>query len=453
MKTIFSFLFLFNVIVAFGQFQVGHRTITFNDPSRSGGFGSGGGAGRQIQTEIYYPAVSAGNNTAIATGDFPVIVFGHGFAMAWDAYSNIWERYAANGYILAFPRTEGGLVPGPSHNDFALDLKIVAQRMLAEDNLATSPFYQKINGNAGIIGHSMGGGASILAAANNTSIKTVVGLAPAETDPSAIAAAANISVPALIFSGGQDGVTPPAQHHLPIYTALGSARKTFVNVVGGAHCYFANSNFNCDFGEGTSSSGISITRAEQQTRTYSLLDPWLDYTLRGNCAAYETFVNALDDSPATLATQTTCELNPTPVINENSLVLTSSITGTSYQWYLNGNEISGANAQNYTVSGNGDYTVEVTFEDGCSELSLPLTIEGLGIENEELIDFLLSPNPTNGTLSINNQSGELIDVMIFDQKGRLMKSDLVLESIDMSSYSNGIYFIKLGGLTHRVIKN
>lgn len=111
------------------QYPIGHTTITFNDPSRTGGFGSGGGAGRQIQSEIYYPATSAGENTAAATGEMPVIVFGHGFAMAWDAYKNIWEEYVPKGYILVFPRTEGGLVPAPSHENFGKDLRLVVQKM------------------------------------------------------------------------------------------------------------------------------------------------------------------------------------------------------------------------------------------------------------------------------------------------------------------------------------
>lgn len=72
--------------------NIGHTTLTFNDPNRTGGFGSGAGAGRQIQTEIYYPSATTGENVAVANGTWPLIVFGHGFAMNWDAYSNIWNQ-------------------------------------------------------------------------------------------------------------------------------------------------------------------------------------------------------------------------------------------------------------------------------------------------------------------------------------------------------------------------
>lgn len=437
---------------ASAQFQIGHTTITFNDPARTGGFGSGGGAGRQIQTEIYYPATVAGNNVTAATGEFPVIVFGHGFAMSWDAYQNIWEHYAPLGYILAFPRTEGSLIPSPSHSEFGQDLRLVEQRMQSENNLASSLLYQKIHPNSAIIGHSMGGGATILAGENNNNIKTIVGLAPAETTPSAITAAVNVSVPSLIFSGGQDGVTPAVDHHIPIYTNLGSACKSFVNVVGGAHCYFANSNFNCDFGESSSSTGISISRAEQQSRTFSLLDPWLEYTLKENCSAYNTFLNLSSATPTILLTQTTCSVNPIPSINEAAGVLTSSTTGITYQWSLNGVEIIGANSISYTPQTNGDYTIEVTYENICSETSLPFTITGLGTDNLFDFEYKIYPNPASDFIYVTNNSTEMLEVAIYALSGTLVSTQVVLTSVNLKDLDKGIYLIKIKNITYRVIK-
>ncbi|MFY7944661.1 MAG: hypothetical protein ACOVNZ_08760, partial [Crocinitomicaceae bacterium] len=97
MRKLLFLIFQVCFLSSFAQYQVGHTTITFNDPARTGGFGSGGGTGRQIQTEIYYPANAAGDNVAVASGQFPVITFGHGFAMSWDAYANIWQHYIPKG--------------------------------------------------------------------------------------------------------------------------------------------------------------------------------------------------------------------------------------------------------------------------------------------------------------------------------------------------------------------
>jgi len=299
--------FIFISFTSLAQYPIGSTTITFNDPARTGGYGSGGGSGRQIQTEVYYPATIAGVDASVATGVFPVITFGHGFAMSWDAYQNIWEHYVPLGYIVVFPRTEGSIFPSPSHGDFGLDLKLVDEKMQLLNSNAASPFYQKVSSNSAIMGHSMGGGATILAGAGNTSVETIIGLAPAETTPSAISASSNVTVPAIIFSGSQDGVTPPNDNHLPIYNGLASSCKSFVSIIGGGHCYFANSNFNCDFGESTSSTGITITRAEQQTRTYSVLDSWFDYILKGNATAYSSYLSALDAMPGELISETTCQ--------------------------------------------------------------------------------------------------------------------------------------------------
>jgi pimeloyl-ACP methyl ester carboxylesterase len=424
MKLLYTTLFLCISGFVFSQFSVGRTTITFNDPARTGGFGSGGGPGRQIQTEVYYPATSAGTNTPAANGQFPVIVFGHGFAMAWDAYQNLWERYVPMGYIMAFPRTESGLLPAPSHNDFGLDLKLVAERMQVINTTSGSVLNGKVGVNTAIMGHSMGGGASILASQNNTFIKTVIGLAPAETNPSAVAAAPNVSVPALIFSGDADGVTPPAEHHIPIYNGLNSTCKSFATITGGGHCYYNNTNFNCDFGESTSSPNISITRVEQQTRTYSALDHWLNYILKGDCGAYDTFLNALNTAtgivgqticPTTSATPT-ATITPagaTTFCQGNSVNLNANTgAGLTYQWMLNGNPIMGATSSTYNAIGSGSYTVVVSNASGCSATSSGVTVtvtDGPTVTivpfqnvcNNAAIFTLTGGSPTGGTYSGN----------------------------------------------------
>jgi dienelactone hydrolase len=441
MKSIL-FLALFLAQFCHAQVSIGHTTLTFNDPTRSGGVGSGGGPGRQIQTEIYYPATSAGTSTPVASGTYPVIVFGHGFAMTWDAYSNIWEHYVPRGYIMAFVRTESSLFPSPSHGDFGLDLKLVAQKML--DLQTTNALFQNhIYPKVGIMGHSMGGGASFLAANNNTNIHALIGLAPAETNPSAISVAPNVQVPSIVFSGSSDGVTPPSQHHIPMYDGVTSTCKSFVNIIGGAHCYFANTNFNCDFGEGTSSTGISISRAEQQNATYSILDPWLDYNLKDICAAYEETQLYLANTPGT-STQTTCPSIPSVDITQNGNILQTSTQGSSYQWFLDGQLIPGAFADFYELAPNasGVYTVQVTFPFGCAT-SPNLNIVGLENMMEEFIT--VSPNPCKEFLVIANKGNQAIQATFWTMLGQKTKSVQLKNgsnTISVSDLRPGIYWIQ-----------
>ena len=443
------FLFLSIILSStiYAQYQIGHTTITFNDPSRTDGFGSGGGAGRQIQTEIYYPAISTGENTTIIDETFPIVVFGHGFAMSWDAYANIWEHYVSRGYIVAFPRTEGSLFPSPVHQDFGLDLRLVSEKLLALNAESSSPFFGKMIEKSAIIGHSMGGGASILAAANNTGIATVVGLAPAETDPSAIAEAGNVSVPALIFSGSSDGVTPPNDHHVPIYNALNSACKSFVSIEGGAHCYFANTNFNCDFGESTSSTGISITREEQQNTTYSILDPWLDYKLKGICEAYEAFLLAMENQPGT-TTETTCSQVPSVTlfndVNQGFGVWCSDQLGVSYQWYFDNQPLEGEtnDCKNIPVDLGGTYQLAVYFDEGCSMSNSISFVSGL--VDDILPSIQIFPNPILNQLYV--QSSIVINsIKIFSINGELVDSkiDFLNGVFDLSCFQKGIYLIEV----------
>lgn len=386
MKYLFFILFSwFSVVSLYAQnYEIGQTTITFNDPTRSGGFGSGGGPGRQIQTEIYYPADVAGTDVAISNDSFPVIVFGHGFAMVWSAYQNIWEDIVPNGYIIAFPRTEGGLLPPPSHGDFGDDLAIVETSLQQLNSNVNSLFYQKIKGSSAIIGHSMGGGATFLAAANNNSptLKAVVGLAPAETNPSAISAAQNVSHNSLILSGSSDGVTPPNTNHIPIYNNLASDCKTFLSILNGSHCYFANSNFNCDFGELTTGTG-SLSRNDQQDITAEYLLLWLDFQLKSNCLSWDAFLDsiAVDNR---ISPQQSCSYSyiqpkadisgPNSFCNGDSIILTTAFSNSySYTWFLDGSPLPTNQSQLNAFNG-GDYQVVAQNQFSCSDTSPTYTL-------------------------------------------------------------------------------
>jgi len=262
------------------SYQIGHKQQTFVDASRSN---------RSITTEIYYPANTAGDNVAIATGQFPVLIFGHGFVMAWSAYNVEWNALVPSGYIMVFPTTETGF--SPSHTDFGKDLAYLAGAMQTEGTNSSSFFFGSVAATSAVMGHSMGGGSSFLAVQYNPSITALATLAPANTNPSTITAAKNITLPSIIFSGANDCVAPPASNQKPMYDSLSSSCKTYVSVTGGSHCQFASSNTNCSFGESTCTPAPAISASAQQTTTFSLLLPWLNYYLKNDCSAGTRFQN------------------------------------------------------------------------------------------------------------------------------------------------------------------
>lgn len=286
MKNIYLLFFVLLFSNVYSQlYQIGHTTITFVDSSRNN---------RNIATEIYYPANTTGNNVPITTLNslqFPSLVFGHGFVMTWDAYYNFKDFLVPNGYIMAFPKTEGSL--SPSHIEFARDLAFVINQMNVLGTLSSSIFYNRVSQMNAVMGHSMGGGASFLAVPLNANIKTLVNFAPAETTPSAITAAASITIPSLIFAGGNDCVTPSGTNQLPMYSNLVSLCKTYINIIGGSHCQMANSNTFCNFGEVTCSPSPTITRSNQHTKIFNYLLPWLDFQLKSNCSQGAIFDSQL----------------------------------------------------------------------------------------------------------------------------------------------------------------
>ena len=285
MKTTINFILTSLILCSsLSAQQIGHTTVTFIDSLRNN---------RQIATEIYYPATSAGNNTPIAAGVFPLITFGHGFVMVWSAYQNFWDLLVPEGYILAFPTTEGGF--SPSHADFGKDLKFLIAKIQSSGVGAVIPS-ASVGTTSAIMGHSMGGGCSFLAAENNLMITTMVSFASANTNPSSITASQQVSVPTLLFSGTNDCVTPPSQHQNIMYDSTAAAFKTQVNITGGGHCFFANSNFNCTFGENTCSPSPTITRAEQQSVTNNFLKLWLAYFLKNDCQKAQDFQDSLSMS-------------------------------------------------------------------------------------------------------------------------------------------------------------
>ena len=280
-----SFLVLISANSPAQPFPIGHRTMNFTDPARNN---------RPVTSEVYYPAQSAGNNSPVADGTFPVIVFGHGYLMPYSAYSYFKDAMVPPGYFVVLPTTEASLFP--NHADFGADLAFLIIKMKSEGNDPSSPFYLHVDSTSAVMGHSMGGGASFLACKNNTSPTVMVTLAAAETNPSAIAAASYITIPNLVFAADQDCVTPPPQNQIPMYDSLASDCKVFINIKGGGHCYFADNNFQCSLGETGCQQNFTITREQQHAVTLDFTKLYLDHYLKNNDSSWLIFIDSLESS-------------------------------------------------------------------------------------------------------------------------------------------------------------
>lgn len=292
-------LFLFGMLLANAQpFAIGYRSENFVDVARNN---------RTIATDVYYPALSNGTNTNFAStaNGFPVIVFGHGFVMTVDAYQNFVDTLVPLGYVVVLPKTEGTF--SPSHQQFGLDLAFLIQHMATLNAEANSFYQNKLHPKSVLMGHSMGGGAATLAAQSFQNNVVLATFAPAETNPSAIIAAAQVNIPSIVFAGANDCVTPPQTHQIPIYNALNSSCKQYVSIIGGSHCQMANSNLFCNIGENSCTPTPGISRQTQHQHLFSLLLPWLRYYLFDDCIAGAAF-DALTDNTTQWLVNTDCQL-------------------------------------------------------------------------------------------------------------------------------------------------
>lgn len=243
----------------------------------------GAAINRTIQARVYYPALAPGGQNAALDptgGPYPGIAFGHGYVQPITRYASTTTHLATWGFIVIATKSQGG--PLPSHSQYADELIATLNWLEAQHGQASSRFFQNVDiAHFGISGHSMGGGASLLAADRDPSIVAVANLAAAQTNPSAIAAMAAITAPVLLVAGSEDSITPPNQHQAPMYNN-GSAPRQLALIQGGFHCGFQDSGprVGCDRG--------SISRAAQLTITRRLLTAWFLLYLKGDVARWET---------------------------------------------------------------------------------------------------------------------------------------------------------------------
>ena len=301
------FLLTFSLLILHSKaqtFPVGHMSINFIDPTRtSTGYSiSGGvmmpGTGRTIGTEVYYPSTSTGTNTPVAAGQFPVVVFGHGFAMTWDSYDNVYNRLASLGYIVLLPRTESAIFPNPVHADFGLDLKVLANQGMALNTTSTPTALAIFNGKvlqkSAIGGHSMGAGCTFLAAASNNTVTCIFNFAAATSNntPNSIASASLVTVPTLMISGELDTVadsTVQNSHYAPT-----AATKKFHTIIKGVtHCDFGNgTSATCNIGQ-ASCTGTGCN-AVLFARYMTYVEPFLANQLKNDCAEGNRFMDSIN---------------------------------------------------------------------------------------------------------------------------------------------------------------
>jgi hypothetical protein len=139
-----------------------------------------------------------------------------------------------------------------------------------------------------------------------------------------------------------------------------------------------------------------------------------------------------------------------PTISRDKDTLFSS-EASHYQWYRNGNEITGEIANTLSVKSNGNYSVRIIDSNGCSSSSenILVTLDQTDVYpiDDIVSGVILYPNPANTTITLSAViSGvELKELLVTDVTGKTMwhspKMEIEELPIDISEWTSGPYIL------------
>lgn len=169
---------------------------------------------------IYYP-------TSTSEGTYGGIVLAPGFTASSSMYASVARRVASHGFVVFAIDTNSRLDQPGSRGEQILE----AVDYLKED--ASSAVASRLDENRiAVSGHSMGGGGTLEAANQDSSLKAAVALQPWHTDKTW----PGVQVPTMIIGAELDTVAPVSSHSIPFYTsATGASEKAYGEINNADH--------------------------------------------------------------------------------------------------------------------------------------------------------------------------------------------------------------------------
>lgn len=243
-----------------------------------------------IQSRVFYPAQSAGQNAPILpkAGGWPVVVFLHGRGSTGQIYSDIWTPLTSNGYVAVMVDTYTTDGTGLMNHGIAL-----YPTLTAENNDTNSFFYGALDmSRAAIEGYSMGGGSAIRVLIANPGYKCGFFHAPSISS-SYNSQLGNVRVPLGFTQGLGDTVVNP-----------NNVKSTY----DAANAY-TGFKFHYQFNTGGDHNNITasyIGRPQDLAviaRVHKLMLGFFDRVLRDNPAGLESILGTEGRSEAYLAPQ------------------------------------------------------------------------------------------------------------------------------------------------------
>jgi len=130
-------------------------------------------------------------------------------------------------------------------------------------------------------------------------------------------------------------------------------------------------------------------------------------------------------------------------VNQTGYLLTANETAGAYQWYDCDNQtiISGQNSASFLPSDNGNYAVIIS-QVSCVDTSSCYTISGLSIDEQELLQLSVYPNPADEYLIYTLPKGEAVSrISVWDMKGQEVKVAQQTTKVDIGDLDSGVYIL------------
>jgi hypothetical protein len=141
--------------------------------------------------------------------------------------------------------------------------------------------------------------------------------------------------------------------------------------------------------------------------------------------------------------------NDTIIESEESFIIDADSGFESYLWS------TGESTESIEVFSTGEYTLIVTNEYACTDIDTIVVeiISGIGNQNMK-DDIQIYPNPARDEFYISSENQILERVVVYNSIGKIIISEKInsnIHSIDISKFSNGIYFVRLISKTGEII--
>jgi dienelactone hydrolase len=232
-------------------YAVGLHVLRLVDSARTLTLPNGSTEPRPLVTYVRYPALGSSGGTdlpdapaARPDGPFPLVVFGHGFAVTPALYQRLLQSWAHAGYVVAapvFPLENANAPGGPNEGDLSnqpADMSFVISSLLAASSAGSGPLAGLIDpSRIAVAGQSDGGDTALAVAYNehfhDPRVGAAVILSGAEMPGVGGFTFPAGSPPLLATQGTADTVNPPSLSDEVFHAA--QRPKYLLSLTGAAH--------------------------------------------------------------------------------------------------------------------------------------------------------------------------------------------------------------------------